>query len=873
MPDEQKTKAQLIKPTDKYHRLEAELKAEREQHKFIVDVLNTVGAMVMVLNAEGRILRFNHACERTTGYSFKEVKGNYFWDLFLTSMEKSRVKNIFQSLHEETSSKAYESTWVTKDGQQRIISWTNNVLLGQDGEVDYITSTGIDITERRQLEERLLAIHHLGRELNLLRDEVDICNIALETASFLLPLKSSGYGIMDEITGELAYYYYPVRGVPKVIELHLPLDKEARIKALIEHSGEITQEFDDGVIKPTMSQNHSARFWLTALMKVGERTVGVLDIQNREGHTFSSNDQQLLQTLADQTAVAIENARLHRETNQRVDELATLSMISQAITSTLNLEATLTIITDHAIRLLDATAASVVMIDEARSDLWFFTASGGVSDFVRGIRLAAGQGIVGWVIEKGEPALVPDVSQDPRFFGDIDQQTGFITRSVICIPLQTETQTTGAIEVMNKTHGSFTQEDLRLLSWLATPATIAIENARLFEAESDARQQAEILREATSTLTSTLDLDRVLNSILVHLEHMVPYDNAFVFLQEREHLNIVAARGSAHAEEQAVGHQYPADNKIYQEIRKTSRPVILDDAQNDPRFKDWRSINNVRGWMGVPLITGQKVIGCLTLNSQQVAAYHESEASLAQALANQAAVAIQNAQLFEQVRDANRQLQSLSHRLVQVQEMERRHIARELHDEAGQALTTLMVGLGLLERDAAASESVIERVNGLKKTTNDILENLHRLAINLRPASLDHLGLKAALRQYIETFGRQHDLKTQFEVVGLDDKRLPPAGETNLYRIVQEALTNVVRHAEATRVDVLLERRGEQMVTIIEDNGVGFEPEAAGSGRLGLLGMRERAEMMGGSLVVESTLGSNTTIYVEVPYDNSNSDR
>jgi signal transduction histidine kinase len=548
-------------------------------------------------------------------------------------------------------------------------------------------------------------------------------------------------------------------------------------------------------------------------------------------------------------------------------------MISQAITSTLNLEATLTIITDHAIRLLDATAASVVMIDEAQSDLWFFTASGGVSDFVRGIRLAAGQGIVGWVIENEEPALVPDVTQDPRFFGDIDQQSGFTTRSVICIPLQTETETTGAIEVMNKTNGSFTQEDLRLLSWLATPATIAIENARLFEAESAARQQAEILREATSTLTSTLDLDRVLGSILVHLERMVPYDNAFVFLQEREQLNIVAARGSAQAEEQAVGHQYPADNEIYQEIRETSRPVILDDAQTDPRFKNWRSVDNVRGWMGVPLITGQKVIGCLTLNSQQAAAYHESEASLAQALANQATVAIQNAQLFEQVRDANRQLQSLSHRLVQVQERERRHIARELHDEAGQALTTLMVGLGLLERDANASESVIERVNGLKKTTNDILENLHRLAINLRPASLDHLGLKAALRQYLEMFGRQHNLKMQFELVDLDDKRLPPAVETNIYRIVQEALTNVVRHAKATRVDVLLERRGDQMITIIEDNGVGFEPEAAGTGRLGLLGMRERAEMMGGSLVVESTPGSNTTIYVEVPYDDSNSDR
>jgi len=183
------------------------------------------------------------------------------------------------------------------------------------------------------------------------------------------------------------------------------------------------------------------------------------------------------------------------------------------------------------------------------------------------------------------------------------------------------------------------------------------------------------------------------------------------------------------------------------------------------------------------------------------------------------------------------------------------------------------VGLRLLERDAGHPENVIERVNELKSMTNDVLENLHRLAINLRPASLDHLGLIAALRQYIETFSRQHSIKTQFEVVGLDDKRLPPTVETNLYRIVQEALTNVVRHAKASRVDVLLERRGDQVVTIIEDNGVGFDAEAAGqSGRLGLLGMRERAEMLGGTLAIESTIGSNTTIYAEVPYAHSDFD-
>jgi two-component system sensor histidine kinase UhpB len=161
-------------------------------------------------------------------------------------------------------------------------------------------------------------------------------------------------------------------------------------------------------------------------------------------------------------------------------------------------------------------------------------------------------------------------------------------------------------------------------------------------------------------------------------------------------------------------------------------------------------------------------------------------------------------------------------------------------------------------------------VAGLKSQANDILENLHRLAIDLRPASLDHVGLVGALRQYTQTFSEQHDLPIQFEVVGLDERRLSTAVETNLYRIVQEALTNVVRHAKASRIDVLLERRGDQLITIIEDDGIGFDLRSAGqNSRLGLVGMRERAEMLDGTLMVESNGDTGTTIFVEVPYVHS----
>lgn len=231
---------------------------------------------------------------------------------------------------------------------------------------------------------------------------------------------------------------------------------------------------------------------------------------------------------------------------------------------------------------------------------------------------------------------------------------------------------------------------------------------------------------------------------------------------------------------------------------------------------------------------------------------------------------MENARLFEEERRTADRLQALSRRLVEVQEAERSRIARELHDETSQALTSMMVNLRLLERDAQRPEIVLTRAAELKQMTDSVLENLHRLAVDLRPASLDHLGLVAALRQYIETFRSQHNLAVQFEAVGLEGERMPTEVETALYRIVQEALTNVVRHASASRVDVILERRNDRLVVVVEDNGAGFDADIAlQNGQLGLAGMRERAEMLGGNFVVESEIRKGTTVLVEVPYVHS----
>jgi len=404
---------------------------------------------------------------------------------------------------------------------------------------------------------------------------------------------------------------------------------------------------------------------------------------------------------------------------------------------------------------------------------------------------------------------------------------------------------------------------------------IAIHNIRLFAAEQHARQTAEVMRKAGVALTQSLDMATVMEALFDFTLDLIPYDAASIILvEDADHLAVHAARGCDCVEQLKSGRislDREQNGLIEQMLASRQGRTIADvPAALAARLSPCDA--SMRSWLGVPFIAGENVLGIFGLGKSEPGFYTGEHLQLAETLAGQAAVAVQNAWLFAQLRTSRERLQTLSRQLVEVQENERAYVARELHDEAGQVLTSLMVGLRLLERDAQNPEATVAGVRNLKGMVEDVLDGLHRLAIDLRPASLDYLGLDAALRQHLETIAERNKITGQIETVGLD-VRLPKDMEIALYRIVQEALLNVVRHAQATRVDVFLERRPDKLVAIVEDNGIGFNEEAAlSSGRLGLLGMRERAEMLGGNLTIECGRSGGTTLLVEVPYSNPNPD-
>ncbi|WP_322792739.1 HAMP domain-containing protein [Bellilinea sp.] len=209
--------------------------------------------------------------------------------------------------------------------------------------------------------------------------------------------------------------------------------------------------------------------------------------------------------------------------------------------------------------------------------------------------------------------------------------------------------------------------------------------------------------------------------------------------------------------------------------------------------------------------------------------------------------------------------QLLLERVIAAQEEERRRIARELHDSTSQSLTSLLVGLRTLEADCSTIDQ--RKLGELRQIAAQTLEEVHHLAMQLRPRALDDLGLSAALERLV--FEWQSRLHIPIDLmITPGAQRLPPPIETALYRIIQEALTNIARHASAQSASILVERRQNTVIAVIEDNGIGFDPlNHSNHQRIGILGMQERAKQLGGQLKIESSQGHGTSIFVEIPVD------
>lgn len=275
--------------------------------------------------------------------------------------------------------------------------------------------------------------------------------------------------------------------------------------------------------------------------------------------------------------------------------------------------------------------------------------------------------------------------------------------------------------------------------------------------------------------------------------------------------------------------------------------------------------------MHVPLVSSNKgILGIITLigvSSEMSSRKHK----MLLCLGSQIGIAVENALLWQEVKEKEEMRAHLLQKVISVQEEERKRIARELHDEISQSLTSLLVGLKLIE-DSKDFNQAQERISDSREVVTKTLSEINKLALELRPTILDDFGLVAALERHINNITKKFHLEIDLQVIGMDDVKLTSESEITIYRIMQEALTNVLKYAEANNVSVILEKQNNTIVLIVEDDGVGFDlsiikKKSLEYEHLGLFGMEERATIIGGELSIESAVGEGTTIYFKVPLE------
>jgi signal transduction histidine kinase len=536
---------------------------------------------------------------------------------------------------------------------------------------------------------------------------------------------------------------------------------------------------------------------------------------------------------------------------QETDRFRILLQTGIAISSELSLDGVLTRIVEAAAQVTSAQYAALGVIDASGTALERFVTHG-VDDETRARigDLPRGRGVLGALISDARTLRLHAISDDPRSVGFPPGHPEM--RTFLGTPIRLRGVAYGNLYLTEKAGGAeFDEQDEELVSLLSAQAAVAIENARLYESATAWSRQLESMQEISEALVGELDLPKLLQLVVERMRELIDARVVAIALPVADGLRLEAIAGDG------------ADTLLHTVIAQTSkignvfargRSERVDSIIDDPEVVQEvaRRFDAVTG-LYVPLVSSGASIGIAFAHDKlnRDPRFSSADLRVAEAFAQRASVAVELSQRVQ--RDSLR-------RMFEGQELERRRLARELHDETGQALTSVLLGLKTVE----TSDDVPVALASLRELVVNTLQDVRRLAVELRPKALDDFGLLPAVERLVETFRAATGIEVQFES-RLGEERLPAEVETTLYRVIQEALTNVAKHAAAQSVSVLLVRRAASATAVIEDDGQGFTSADEAAGGIGLAGMRERLALLGGRLIIESDAATGTTVAAEVP--------
>lgn len=519
-----------------------------------------------------------------------------------------------------------------------------------------------------------------------------------------------------------------------------------------------------------------------------------------------------------------------------VSRLKTISAVTTALTQSFDLEQTLDDILDKVLEVLSVEAGAIYLLGEEDA----------------GLVLVAHRNLPPEIIRE------EDGLKSARLLARHDD-----LQCKLAGPLRSKGEINGLLFVGDRTACPILAQEEELLTTICNTMGVFVENVRLYQERKRQLQTVRGVYDVVEEVTSELELERVLPKVMEIAVRLVDADGGVVALLDEER-NLITYPYLHHLPPELADLTVSKGEGLSGEVMTTGRPAMIDDYQAYPRAIPAFVQAGLASVTAVPITSGDRVFGALSvLSVNEARAFSEQDVAMLTAIGRQAGIAIENSYLYENLRFYAR-------KITQAQESERKRIARELHDDTIQSLIALSRHLEALgTSNGPFPEATTQRVKELQDATGDIIKRVRRFSQDLRPSILDDLGLLPTLEELTAELNRQEDLNVQFRVIG-EGRRFSSEVELTLFRIVQEALNNVRKHAEARNVVTTVELRDSAVKVIVEDDGKGFDPPAltdhpAAGGKLGLIGMHERARLLGGRLIVDSKPGRGTRVTVSVP--------
>ncbi|MGD9894427.1 MAG: GAF domain-containing protein [Dehalococcoidia bacterium] len=711
----------------------------------------------------------------------------------------------------------------------------------------------------------------LGRRLalldaitNALIQESDLDGVLRRTLDAVLEITGvSGGGVFlfDERTGDLQLTVH--RGVGDRLAASLSRNAGEALRTLAtdpEATLLVTHLTDASRHRPEMAEA-GVRAYTAIPLQVRGRPLGVIVVLSAKQSDFNAADVDLLLSMGKHIGLAIERVRLYEASERSLRRAQAFQQVATAITDSLELQTTLERVLDVAMEVFEADRAAIYLTEPGGGRMHCPAARNLSDEYLAAVRAYSDTAERPDRLDRERSLFVEDAQSAHVIpaLADAARREGF--RSILYLPLPDGADRLGTLVLYHDWIRRYSEHEVLLARTFADQANIAIRHAWLFDAERRSREHAATILEATRSVTSSLQLQEVLTESGRCIAAAMGQPVCAIWLLNEAGTALTPAFRVSQRENSELDAVFaslpvlPLDEVPRARLMvENPEPMVVrpEDGLSEPEMEVWRRLP-FHTYVAIPLAARDQVIGAAVVPIVGSRTFSEDDVEVATAIARSTALAVENARLHER----SRQLAVLE---------ERNRLARELHDSVTHALFSMSLISqalpALLDRDMARARERIDRLNELGRGA---LAEMRALIFELRPAALEEQGLAVALAKHTTAFESREGIAVDLQIDG--ECRLPNSIEEAAFRVAQEALNNIAKHARATRVMVRLTMTVVELDLVVADNGAGFDsaPQPNGRRTLGLTSMRERATLLGGECTIASAPAEGTTIHLRLP--------